>query len=154
MQPRHQTQNSLTVHLLIVFGVLLGLSIGGVGVWGLTPPLSALVDPAARDLRVVTHGLGEWEIRYRTSAPAFHWYLTATNRLDATGWTTEQRWRPDHAIGVYQPLAPLQFRRLVGLMVWEDVVLDPDIDNPTQARIRVRRGIRIAHALDWLNNSL
>ena len=118
----------------------------GLWIWLLRPPLlHTMLVPEARDIHVIKHGLGTWELRYRAPSSTVPWYRKVAQQLDAQGWVGHNQVGPDIYSAPYYPTPPLRFERLVNMLVWEEVIVEPDLRDPTRARMHIHRALR----LDW-----
>lgn len=133
------------VRFLATVGGVLGLAIPLATVWYVAePPRTAILD-RQDDVRVTSAAFGVWDVSYQAPDANFGWYLAATRQLVVEGWTLQNRWRPDDAPGPYNPIVPLRFHRRVGAMLWEEVVLEPDLRHPEHARMRMQRKLLLYH---------
>jgi hypothetical protein len=133
---------------LTALGMLLAVSaiIAGLWVWFLTrPSLQAVLVPEARDVHVIKSGLGTWELTYRVPNSTVPWYRKVAHQLEVQGWVAHNQFAPDIYSAPYHPVPLLRFERLVRMILWEEVILEPDLRDPTRVRMHIRRALR----LDW-----
>jgi hypothetical protein len=109
------------------------------------PPLQALLVPEARDIHVIKHGLGTWELTYRVPSSTVPWYRKVAHQLEMQGWVAHHQVAPDIYSAPYHPVPPLRIERLVSMILWEEVILEPDLRDPTRVRMHIHRALR----LDW-----
>ena len=117
--------------------------------WLLQPAPTPFLVPGATDIQVITTGWGERQISYRTPGRPYGWYFTLAHMLDAQPWILRNPWRPDGPTPTYDPVVPLRFECGYAGVLWDEVVLVPDRDDPLRAGITVRRRIVIPWWRYW-----
>ena len=111
------------------------------GLWMLgSPEITPYIVQDATDIHVVSLGLGQRQISYRTAGPPYTWFFSVARNLENSGFHLS--WRPDQS-PTYDPKSPLLFQRAYGTLLRDDVVLSADSDDPQRATITVHRRLII-----------
>lgn len=134
---------------LAVLTLLLSGTLAGTGIWLFChPSITPFLVPGASDIQVVSTGVWQWQITYDAPGPPYAWYFTLSRTLEAQHWNAGSRWRPDGST-MYDPVTPLRFEWGYTGVLWDEVVLIPDHDQPQHATITLRRRIRISWWQLW-----
>jgi hypothetical protein len=130
-----------------VFGLITIILVSGAcgaGSWlALRPPAAVFLAPGATEIQVTNLSIGEQHISHRYPGPSYAWYWATIHTIEAQHWTRQTPLRPDLAGPRYNPIIPLRFKRVSFGFLVEEVVLEPDLDDPSLARLQVNRRIVI-----------